>query len=126
VGSAGQIKTTVRWLYLIVFACALALAGCRDSRYELIERSEKVVPDFSGTGTHTQVGYVLLRDGHKFHATCDFARFRSSDPENTCRLEILHKYNCAIGRDGLSGDPWNMKCLDYEGRNVYLYIDKKE
>lgn len=106
----------------------ITLTGCtRNGGYEVIERSEKLVPDFQGAGTHTEVGYVLSHDGHKIWATCDFARFHSSDPENTCGFRPLHTYSCVIGNDSINkGDSWDLKCQDADRHNVYLYVSKTD
>jgi hypothetical protein len=114
---------------LLVAVCSLVLllAACTGSKYEVIERSEKEVANFQGPGTHTEVDYVLFHDGHKIYATCDFQRFHSSDPENTCGFRPLRTYGCVMGNDGINhGDSWDLKCKDADGQNVYLYVTKKE
>jgi hypothetical protein len=113
---------------IALLAVGVASIGCGNQEYELIERSDHQVPNFrGGPGTHMEVLYVLYGNGRKVHASCDVERFASSDPSNTCRLMLMHKYSCEIGSDGLNeGDLWNMRCKDFEGHNVYLYSDAEE
>ena len=106
---------------------ALSLVACNHDRYEVIERAEKQMPDFMGSGIHTGMNYVLSHEGHKIYATCDVERFRIPDPENTCGFQVLKTYACVSGSDSIAhGDPWDLKCKDADGHNVYLYVQKKE
>lgn len=118
--------TNVWYLAVIIWAITI-LDGCNQQGYEVLERSEKEVSNFQGPGTHTEMDYVLLHDGHKIQASCDFERFASSDPESTCAFRILKSYPCASGRDSMMrGDSWDLKCKDGDGQNVYLYVSRKE
>ena len=87
---------------LIAVAVAALLAGCGSAnKYEVIERSEKDVPNYHETGTHTQVDYVLLHDGHKIYASCDATSIGNLDPNATCGFRPLHKYECEVQSDSL-------------------------
>ena len=111
---------------LVIVQLIALLAGCNRTNYELIERTEKLVPDFQGTGTHTQVNYVLAHDGQKIHATCDWKNFSNSDPDATCGFRMLRNYECTSGFEGGTEHMWDLKCKDSNGHNVYLFVDKKE
>jgi hypothetical protein len=56
---------------------------------------------------------------------CDSEKFQSSDPENTCGFRIPKTYTCIPGSDSVThGDPWDLKCKDADGNNVYLNVTK--
>jgi hypothetical protein len=64
--------------------------GCgANNQYECIERTQKDVPNFQASGTHIEVDYVLLHDGHKFYAACDVENIRNLDPSARCGLLTL-------------------------------------
>lgn len=104
------------------------LAGCKDSdsRYEVIERSQREVANFEASGTHTEVAYVLLNRGHKFYATCDTTTLNRLDPDATCALSVLRQYRCRLGEQPGDKALANLICKDGDGHNVYLYVDKKD
>jgi hypothetical protein len=108
-------------------ACVLLLSACTgDHLYEVVERTQKEIPNFQSPGLHIEVGYVLLQEGHKIHATCDFTDVDRLDPNATCGLRPLRKYACRLGQR--SGDKAlsDLLCQDDDGHNVYLYVSKKE
>jgi hypothetical protein len=107
------------------------LAGCfKNNRYECIERTQKEVPNFQAPGTHTEVDYVLLHDGHKIYAACDAVEIGNLDPTATCGFRPLHTYECAIQSDSIQKTTAtvlsDLKCKDGDGYNVYLWVSKKE
>jgi len=116
-------------LPIVVVAVALSLMACNRKKYEVIERTQKEVPNFQQAGTHIEVDYVLLHDGHKIYATCDVTTVDNLDPNARCGLRALRTYECALGADRIEkaqlpqGD---LNCKDSDGHNVYLYVDKKE
>jgi hypothetical protein len=113
-------------VYLALTVVAMLFSvGCDRNRYEVIERAEKDVPNFLEAGTHTEVDYVLLHDGHKIHASCDTTTLDSLDPQATCGFRPLRKYECRLGQDGDLAHS-DLKCKDADGHNVYLYVSKKE
>jgi hypothetical protein len=105
----------------------LLIAGCRKSNeYEVIERSQRDVPNFQAVGTHTEVEYVLLNDGHKFYSTCDTADIDKLDPTATCAFRPLLIYQCRLGQQPGDKALSDLLCKDGDGHNVYLYVRKKE
>ncbi len=107
---------------------AFASVGCNQNKYEVIERTQREVPNpayYQTPGTHTEVRYVLLHDGHKIHATCDLTTVDKLDPHSSCGFRPLRTYECDLGgkEDKALSD---LKCQDSDGYNVYLYVDKKE
>ena len=87
------------------------------------------MPNFQGAGTHTEVGYVLLHDGHKIYATCDTTTLSNLDPDATCGFRPLHTYECELRSDSIQkgGMPLSdLKCKDSDGHSVYLYVTKKD
>lgn len=115
-------------LGLCGLACAL-LCACNRNSYEVIERSEKEVPNFMAEGTHNEVHYVLLHDGHKIYANCDVHDLNNLDPNARCGFRPLHTYQCELGSDSFKTGTMPMsdlKCKDADGNNVYLYVTKKE
>ena len=116
-------------LRILTLALALSLIACNRNSYEVVERSETVVSNFQAAGTHSQVNYVLLRGGHKIYATCDAYEIGSQDPSARCSFRPLHTYRCVLGDDRIEKASFPMadlKCVDSDGHNVYLYVDKKE
>lgn len=118
---------------LCVQTIALAIVGsacARSDQYEVIERTQSEVPNFQAAGTHTEVGYVLLYEGHKIYATCDTTTVDHLDPGATCGFRPLRKYECRLGDE--IGEQNNDKalsdllCRDAAGHPVYLYVSKKE
>jgi hypothetical protein len=114
----------------ITVAATFFSVGCGRNRYEVVERTQKDVPNFSGPGTHTEVDYVLVHDGRKIYAVCDTTTLDALDPQATCGFRLLRRYECSSGQNG---DLWNaqlpvsdLKCKDADGHNVYLYVNKAE
>lgn len=102
-----------------------------DNQYECIERTEKQVPNFQASGTHTEVDYVLLHDGHKIFAGCDVTTLDKLDPTARCGFRPLRIYECAVQsatiENAKASEPLgDLKCKDGDGHNVYLYVSKKE
>ena len=107
--------------------CCLGLR--KSNKYEVVERSEKEVPNFMASGTHDEVHYVLLHGGHKFYVTCNWKDLSNLDPTATCAFRPLRTYECLLNNDPKKKDPGplsDLKCKDDQGNNVYLYVDKKE
>ena len=108
---------------------ALFLAACQTNRYEVVERSQKEVPNFMASGTHTEVDYVLLHDGHKIYTQCDWVNIGNLDPNATCGFLPLRTYECTLQGDNLEKATYplsDLKCKDGAGHNVYLWVSKKE
>jgi len=108
----------------LIFLCV----GCgANNQYECIERTQKDVPNFQASGTHTEVDYVLLHDGHKFYAACDTTTLDKLDPTATCAFRVLRNYECVQPTDNKPNKALSdLRCKDDEGRPVYLYVSKKE
>jgi hypothetical protein len=107
---------------------AILLLACNRNKYEVIERTEDQVPNLEGTGTHAEVRYILLHDGHKIYASCDTSTFDNLDTNARCGFRPLRTYECFLGNIKET-DPFplsDLKCKDSDGHNVYLYVDKKE
>ena len=69
-----------RTMLLMVVAFSAFTVSCNRNKYEVVERSEKEVPNFMELGTHSEVHYVLLNGGHKFYATCDWQPLIHTEP----------------------------------------------
>jgi hypothetical protein len=125
-----RMQVTGRFLLTALGVLALSLAACNsDSRYECIGRAQKEVSNYGKPGTHTEVDYVLLHEGHKIYATCDLDSIGSLDPTATCGFRPLRKYECIVPTDSMEKGTLPMsdlKCKDTDGHNVYLYVTKKE
>jgi len=106
------------------------LQGCNKANdYECIERTQKEIPNFQAAGTHTEVDYVLLHDGHKIYASCDLESIGNLDPTARCGFRPLRTYQCTLQSDHIeetTGPLSDLKCKDADGHNVYLYVSKKE
>lgn len=120
-----KLGSAVLGLSLLLFG-----VGCSTSTYEVVERSAKEVANYGAPGTHEEISYVLLSGGRKIYATCDVTSVDNLDSQATCGFRPLRKYQCQLGRDN---DLWNaplpisdLKCLDADGRHVYLYVYKEE
>jgi hypothetical protein len=116
-------------VFTLLLASAFSLIACNKNRYEVVERTEKEAPNFQAAGTHTEVHYVLLHEGHKIYATCDVSSVSSLDPNARCGFRPLRTYECALGDDRIEKASFpqsDLKCKDADGHNVYLYVDKKE
>jgi hypothetical protein len=122
------MKWVGRVLLLSMIAVwALGFTACtKHNHYEVIERTQKKVPNFHAAGTHIEVDYVLLNDGHKICATCDASEIGNLDPSATCGLRPLRKYECRLGEQTGDKALSDLLCKDAEGHNVYLYVNKKE
>lgn len=108
----------------LIWSCAKT-----DNKYEVIERTQKDVPNFQAAGTHTEVDYVLLHDGHKFYTACDMTTVDNLDPSARCGLLVLRRYDCAVQPASIEKAKMplsDLKCKDGDGYNVYLYVSKKE
>jgi hypothetical protein len=102
-----------------------------NNQYECIERTQKEVPNFQASGTHTAVDYVLLHDGHKIYADCDVGTIDKLDPTARCGFRPLRTYECTVQPAAIesakASEPLSdLKCKDGDGHNVYLYVSKKE
>jgi len=121
---------TSTWKCVLMAAGIVLLTACvRSDRYECIERTEKEVPNFQATGTHTAVDYVLLHDGHRIYANCDITTVDNLDPNARCGLRPLRTYECSVQSDSIEKGKFplsDLKCTDGDGHNVYLYVSKKE
>ena len=114
---------------LFVIGVCVFVVSCNGNKYEVVERSEKEVPNFMEAGTHSEVDYVLLHDGHKFYTTCDWHDLDKLDPTATCAFRPLRTYECVLNNGPEKKDPGplsDLKCKDDQGHNVYLYVNKKE
>lgn len=85
---------------------------------------------FALKAEHTEVDYVLLRDGHKIYAACDVATVDKLDPTARCGFRPLRTYECSIQpaaiENAKASEPLgDLKCKDGDG-HVYLYVSKKE
>ena len=99
------------------------------SAYECIERTEKEVPNFRASGTHTEVDYVLLHDAHKIYASCDWSEVSNLDSNARCGLRPLRMYECTVQPNAIEKGTFplsDLKCRDGDGHNTYLYVSKKE
>jgi hypothetical protein len=112
----------------VLTCAALLVAGCGpNNKYEVVERTQKEVANFQQPGTHTAVDYVLQHDGHKIYANCDVTTI--DEPNASCGFRPLHTYECELQTDSLQkakGPLSDLKCKDADGRNVYLYVTKKD
>lgn len=109
----------------------LLCVGCgANNQYECIERTQKDVPNFQAPGTHTEVDYVLLHDGHKIYAACDVENISNLDPTARCGFRPLRTYECTLQTDSIEKATTlplsDLKCKYADGHNVYLYVSKKE
>lgn len=115
--------------FLIRSLAVLFLVSCSaKTKYEVIERTQTLIPD-AVEGPHTEVHYVLLHDGHKIYAHCDVTTVNHMDPSAACGFRRLHSYDCEIQSDSMTNAKMPMsdlKCKDADGRNVYLYVTKKD
>ena len=101
------------------------------NQYECIERAQREVRNFQAGGTHTEVDYVLLHDGHKIYASCDLTTLDNLDPTATCGFRPLRTYECKVQSAAIenakASEPLSdLKCKDGDGHNVFLYVSKKE
>jgi len=100
-----------------------------NNTYECIERTEKQVPNFQASGTHAELIYGLLHDGHKIYATCDWTEVSNLDSNARCGLRPLKMYECTVQPDTIDKGAFplsDLKCKDGDGHNAYLYVTKKE
>lgn len=98
-------------------------------QYEVIERTQDdAVPNFHEPGMHTVVHYVLQNDGHKIWATCDHTTVDHLDLNSSCGFRPLKSYACQPGKQvgDAAGPLSDLQCKDADGKNVYLYVSKKE
>lgn len=116
------------FLLAAIVVLVSSLTAC-NSKYECIERTQKEVSNFQKAGTHTEVDYVLLHEGHKIYAICDTDDISNLDPNATCGFRPLKKYECVLQTDSMEKGTFplsDLKCKDADGHNVYLYVTKKE
>lgn len=112
---------------LLAFCLVVGLSGCQNDKYEVIERSQKEIKNYDGSGTHDEVLYVLLHDGHKFYAACDYQEIDKIEPAATCALRILKTYKCAQPTEKSPQKVMSdLTCVDDDGHPVYLYVNKKD
>jgi len=114
---------------LPVFLILLCIGCGKNNKYECIERTEKDVLNFQASGTHTEVDYVLLHDGHKIYAACDVQNIGNLDPTARCGFRALRTYECTLETDSIEKATLplsDLKCRDADGHNAYLYVSKKE
>jgi hypothetical protein len=107
----------------------LVLIGCSNNKSEVLERTQKDVPNFEAAGTHTEVDYVLLHDGHKIYTSCDLTTIDNLDPTARCGFRPLRTYECTVQPASIektTGPLSDLKCKDGDGHNVYLYVSKKD
>jgi len=124
---ASKMRYGLKAVFVVVILGGLLLFGSfaysHRNDYEVLERTEKTVPDFQGTGTHTAINYVLLHNGRTIATTCDWEDVGNIDPKAACGFRPLRTYQCRLG--DLNRIPLSdLQCTDAEGRNVYLYVDK--
>ncbi len=113
--------------FAVVASLGLFITGCtKSNEYEVVERSQREVPSFEAAGTHAEVSYVLLNDGHRYYATCDSKYVDHMDPEATCAFRILFRYQCRLGQQPGDKALSDLLCKDGDGHNVYLYVNKKD
>ena len=109
----------------LIFLCV----GCgANNQYECIELTQKDIPNFPAPGTHTEVDYVLLHDGHKIYAACDWDNILNLDPTARCGFRPMRTYECTVqpSIEKQTGPLSDLKCIDGDGHNVYLSVSKKE
>jgi len=114
--------------YVLLVFPTLLLVACKTTKYEVTERAENQVPNLLGSGTHTEVRYVLLHDGHKIYASCDMSTVDNLDSNARCGFRPLRTYECVLGNIKET-EPLplsDLKCKDSDGHNVYLYVNKKD
>jgi len=126
---AETISTLKSSTILLLILASCTLTACSHDSYEVLERSEKDVPNYNSPGTHTEVHYVMLHDKRKIHATCA-SEIDRLDPNARCSFRPLRTYKCVLGEDigenkgaAVLSD---LRCKDSDGNNVYLYVDKAE
>ncbi len=105
---------------------AALIMHTHSDQYEVIERSQHDEPNFRAEGVHTAVNYVLLNDGHKIWASCDLTTLDKLDPSASCAFRPLKSYACRPGNQHGDKALSDLLCQDSDGRNVYLYVSKKE
>src|SRR5258708_18890386 len=112
-----------------VIGLSIFTVSCNRNKYEVVERNQREVPNFMVAGTHDEVHYVLLHDGHKIYTTCDVSDVSNLDPDARCGFRPLRTYECVLGNVSAekgTGPLSDLKCTDDDGHNVYLYVEKKE
>jgi len=124
-------KQPERILVSLILATAFIVSCAKNDRYECVERSQREVPNpsFDTPGTHIEVDYVLLHDGHKIFATCDLNSVGNLDPTARCGFRPLQTYTCTVAPASLEhrqGPLSDLQCKDGDGYNVYLYVNRKE
>ena len=119
---------TFKWSFAASVALFVVACGTNNN-YECIERTQKEVPNLLAAGTHTEVDYVLLHDGHKIYAACDVADIGNLDPDARCGFRALRTYECTLQPESIEKGKFplsDLKCKDGDGHNVYLWVSKKD
>lgn len=129
-GAVNPAMTIFSRALRVTSVAVVFLVGCTSTNdYECIERTQKEVPNqtFEAAGTHTEVDYVLLHDGHKIYAICDLESVGDLDPTARCGFRPLRTYPCTLQSARIETGPISdLKCQDADGHNVYLWVTKKE
>jgi hypothetical protein len=110
------------------------LTRWNQNQYRVVERTDtyvdkqgRQVPDQSYD--HEIVHFVLAHNERKIYTLCDLSTLDKLDPNASCGLRPLRKYECLIGRDDVMKAPTplsDLTCTDGDGRKVYLYVSKEE
>jgi hypothetical protein len=130
---AKKREETMIWvlpiLAVVIFTGVFLFLRSFHSGYEVIERTEKEMPNFQKDGTHKAIQYVLRHDDRKIYATCDLKDYDQIAPDARCSFRPLRTYTCTLSDDRISKATFplnDLKCKDSEGYSVYLYVDKEE
>ena len=108
----------------IILAVLYYTVACSRNTYECMERTEKKTPNFPQPGDYRFVDYVLLHNGQKIQATCDLKAVGRLDSAASCGLLPHQIYHCTTLPSGKF--PADLRCTDSEGKNVYLFVWKKD
>jgi len=116
-----MLRTTIRLAAALTASlCAPHAAFAAEDyagEYELVERTQREVPNFQAAGRHYEIAYVQVHDGHRFYATCDATTVNTLDSTSSCALAVLRKYPCRLGKDGDKAMS-DLVCKDQYGGNV--------
>jgi hypothetical protein len=67
-----------------------------NQKHEVIERTEKDVPNYYGPATRAEVESVLARDEYTIFASCDTTTSNVPDADRTCGFAALNTYECGL------------------------------